>query len=257
MRQHNSLVDPWIDCGLTLIYWAWFIFGFLLFFSWQYLAAALFFREPEISLQRLNSRFFQIFLGIIRMTAPGQQIIIDKEVAAIRSAVIICNHLSYLDPLLLMALFPRHRTIVKSRFFSLPFFGWVVRKAGYLPSESRGKYASLLIDQLGNMEAYLKSGGNLFVFPEGTRSRDGQLGALQQGALKIARLSQAPIYVLRLRNTDKLFPPGKFLFQTRAQNSISLTLVERIEAGGLPAAQVMERIRAAYQLRDKEVPVIR
>ncbi|MCI5223736.1 MAG: hypothetical protein D3924_13965, partial [Candidatus Electrothrix sp. AR4] len=123
-----------LDSCITLIYWAWFIFGFLLFFSWRYLAAALFAHDPEIVFQRLNSRFFQIFLRIIRVTAPGQDIAIDEEVAVIRSSVIVCNHLSYLDPLLLISLFSRHRTIVKARFFAMPIFGRIITQSGYLPA---------------------------------------------------------------------------------------------------------------------------
>ncbi len=79
------------------------------------------------------------------------------------------------------------------------------------------------------MEPYLKSGGNLFVFPEGTRSRDGKIGELQRGALKIARICKAPIYVLQISNTDRLFTPGQFLFNTRIKNTIKIKIVACID----------------------------
>lgn len=229
----NSPLGPWadrcIDCWATLTCWAWFIFGYLLFFSWRYLVAALFTKDQQGRFQELTSQFYRIFFRIVRIIAPRHTIVIDDEVAEIRSAVIVCNHLSYLDPLLMIALFPQHKTIVKARFFGLPIFGWTLKKSGYLPSTSEGRYSKMMIEQMEAMPDFLAAGGNLFVFPEGTRSRDGKLGVLNKGAFKIARICRAPIYVLRINNTDKLFTPGRFLFNTRIQNSISVKIIERIE----------------------------
>lgn len=233
MQPHDnpsaSLANWCLDCGVTLLCWAWFLFGFLLFFSWRYAAAALLAKDPETAFQRLNSRFFQILFRIIRATSPQQKLRLDSEAKAIRSAVIVCNHLSYLDPLLLIALFPRHRTIVKTRFFRLPIFGRVIRKSGYLPAAGEGRFAPLLLRQMETMEAYLKTGGILFIFPEGTRSRDGRPGTMRKGALNIARMAKAPVYVLRIENTDRLFAPGRFLFKTREKNTISIKMIGRSE----------------------------
>ena len=236
---------------VTILCWAWFILGFLLFFSWRYLACALFVKEPEHCFQRLNSRFYQVFFRILRLTAPSHTWEVDKEVAAIRSAVIVCNHLSYLDPLLFIALFERHRTLVKTRFFSMPVFGWIIKKSGYFPASGEGRFTRMMLEQMQTMERFLHDGGNLFVFPEGTRSRDGQVGNLNKGAMKIARLCKAPIYVLQLAHTNKLFPPGKFLFQTRIKNTITLKIIDRIEPDyehHIPSASELEQqIMAAYK----------
>jgi 1-acyl-sn-glycerol-3-phosphate acyltransferase len=228
---------------VTIACWAWFTLGFIAFFSWRYVAAGLFAREKELSFQRLNSRFYRIFFRIVRLLAPRHRWEIDGQAAAVRSAVIVCNHLSYLDPLLLIALYERHRTIVKTRFFMMPIFGWVLKNAGYIPAAGEGRFARLMIDRMESMAGYLRSGGNLFIFPEGTRSRDGRIGALNRGALKIARLCGAPVYVLLLSNTDKLFPPGRFLFQTGTENTISLRILDRIEPDyrdRMPSVAVLE-----------------
>ena len=178
---------------------------------------------------------------------------IDDNVAAIRSSVIVCNHLSYLDPLLLIALFRQQKTIVKTRFFSMPVFGRIIKQSGYLPATSEGPFAQMMIVQMEKMESYLKAGGNLFVFPEGTRSRDGKIGNLNKGAFKIARICKAPIYVLEVRNTDKLFTPGKFLFNTRIKNTIGIKIIDCIEPDykqKLPsAAELEQRVRLAYSER--------
>ncbi len=239
------------DFFVTILCWLWFIPGFFLCFSWRYLASAMFARDKEVAFQRLNSRFYQIFFRILRSTAPRHQWEIDPAVTAIRSAVIICNHLSYLDPLLFIALFERQRTIVKARFFSMPVFGWIIKKSGYFPTSGKSKFTQMMVSQLATMESFLNSGGNLFVFPEGSRSRDGKVGALNRGAMKIARLCKAPIYVLQIAHTNDLFIPGKFLFQTRIRNTITLKIIDRIQPDSqrhLPSAAALEqRIMVAYR----------
>jgi 1-acyl-sn-glycerol-3-phosphate acyltransferase len=249
-QSFQHVTDRLLDTVVTFVCWTWFIFGFLFFFSWAYLAYALFTKNPESAFQRLNHHFFKIFFRVVRAIAPRQTLTIDDRIASIRSSVVVCNHLSYLDPLLLIALFPRQRTIVKPRFFDTPIFGWMIKKSGYLPAASEGRYARLMIEQMETMAPYLKTGGNLFIFPEGTRSRDGKIGNLNQGALKIARMCKAPLYVLQLRNTDKLFTPGKFLFNSRIDNHISIKIIDHIEPdyqNNPPStAQLEQMVRQAF-----------
>lgn len=247
--------DRLFDLAVTLLCWLYFTVGFLVFFSPLYLAAALFSSRPEQAFQRYNRIFYRGFFALLRTIAPRQQWVIDQRIASLRSSVIVCNHCSYLDPLLLIALLGRSKTIVKTVFFNLPIFGWVIRTAGYLPATATDNFAGLMLTQLETMGDYLASGGNLFIFPEGTRSRDGRIGTLHQGALKIARQFGAPVYVLCLQNTDRLFPSGAFLFAARRPNIISLRLVDHIAAaeGQLSLPELSERIRQALEHRLPEM----
>ena len=108
----------------------------------------------------------------------------------------------------------------------------------------------MMIKQMETMESYLKAGGNLFIFPEGTRSRDGKIGTLNKGAFKIARMYRAPVYVLEIRNTDKLFTPGKFFFNTRMNNTISVKIIDCIEpdykTSPPSTAELEQRVRQAF-----------
>jgi 1-acyl-sn-glycerol-3-phosphate acyltransferase len=225
----NKYLKPVCDLSVTLLLWGYFTLGFIVFFLPFYLAAYLFSENHEYAFQRLNHHFYKGFFFLIRILIPRQKWRIADEIKSIRSSIIVCNHLSYLDPLLLISLFPRHKTIVKSTFFSVPIFGWMLKQSGYIPSKSEGRLAELLIERIDAMDGYLVSGGNLFIFPEGTRSRDGTIGRLNKGAFKIARLCQTPIKVLYIRNTDKLFTPGKFLFNTFVSNIITVKPITGIE----------------------------
>ncbi len=219
-----------IDTGVTLACWTYFTLGYILFFAVRYAVYSWFPAQREFRFQSLNCRFYRGFFGLLRMLVPRHRWRIDPEVTALRSAVLVCNHVSYLDPLLFISLFEKQKTVVKTTFFKVPIFGWVLRHSGYFPAGGDDRFGGLMIDQVERLGTFLAGGGNFFIFPEGTRSRDGRIGPLNRGALKIARLSRAPIVVLQLTNTDKLFAPGRFLFTTRTANEISLSVIALLDA---------------------------
>ena len=216
------------DAAVTLACWGYFILAFVFPFCFIYGGAWLLPGSRESRFQRINSLFYRGFFRLLRKIAPGHQWRIDDQVKQIRSSIVICNHLSYLDPLLMLALFPKHKTVVKTNFFKVPIFGWVLRNAGYFPADGEGRYREMMIEQVEGMKKYLAAGGIFFIFPEGSRSRDGSIGPLRRGAVKIARLCNAPIHILRLDGTDNLFRPGKFFFNARMANIISLRSMDRI-----------------------------
>ena len=247
-RKHLKAL---LDVIITLSLWSYFTLGFIFFFSPFYLAAYLFSKNCERAFQRLNHKFYKGFFLLTRILIPWTKWRIQDEVCAIRSSVIVCNHLSYLDPILLISLFEQHRTIVKSRFFNVPIFGRVLELSGYIPSSCEGNLSGLMIQRTEEMDGYLASGGNLFVFPEGTRSLDGTIGRLNKGAFKIAKFCRKPIRVLFVRNTDKLFQPGRFLFNTCVPNLITVKQLASIEpeyqSTALSISELMSRVRTLLE----------
>lgn len=244
-------IKPIWDLVVTLSIWFYFTVGFVVLFSPFYLAAYPFTKNREIRYQRLNHYFYRGLFLVARTLGRGHKWRIDDGIRSIRSAVVVCNHQSYLDPLLLISLLERQKTIVKSSFFKVPIFSQMLQLSGYLPSVATGKLSDLMIRRIEEMDAYLAAGGNLFIFPEGTRSRNGRIGALNRGAFKIAKRCNAPIEVLSIRNTDKLMQPGRFRFHTCIDNTI---VVEHV-AGIMPDYQsetfsvsgVMARVREMLQ----------
>jgi 1-acyl-sn-glycerol-3-phosphate acyltransferase len=250
-------IKPFADPFLTLIYWSYFTLGYIIFFSPFYVGTAVFFKNRERIFQQLNHLFYRGFFFLVGKITPGLSIHIQDQVLSIRSSVIVSNHVSYLDPILLISLYGMQKTIVKSVFFRLPIFGWVIKNSGYLPSETGYDLNTLMIEQIEGMEAYLASGGNLFIFPEGTRSRDGKIGGLNKGAFKIARRCRAPISVLFIQNTDRLFRPEKFLFNTCIPNTIKIELIGNIipdDQRPLPGiSRLMNEVRDMMEARQDTI----
>jgi len=250
-RPSSTWVFILIDLLATLLLWSYFTVGFLVLFAPLYLLAAMLAPDRARAFQRLNHLFYRGFFRLCRLTMPRQKWRIDPAVTAVRSAVVVCNHVSYIDPLLLISLFARHTTIVKNRLLRIPIFGWMLALSGYLPAESQGPLAGRMVEQLEQMPGFLAAGGNLIVFPEGTRSRNGAVGALNAGAFKIARLCRAPLAVVRIENSDRLFTPGRFLFNTCRANTITVRLLAQVrppyDSAQFSVKELMGQVRALLE----------
>jgi 1-acyl-sn-glycerol-3-phosphate acyltransferase len=256
MDTAGRRLQPILDFIITIVLWTYFTAGFVLLFSPFYLWAGVFSKDRERAFQQLNSRFYRGFFYLVRRLMPGHRWRIQPEVADIRSAVVVCNHRSYLDSILLISLYERHSTIVKSQLFNIPVFGSMLKWSGYIPSSAEGRFAEMMIQRIEGMKAFLADGGNLIVFPEGTRSRDGRIGMLNKGAFKIARRCRAPIKVLFVRNTDRMFRTGSFSFDTRGPNTIHLELLGSVDAAAdgdeEPLKQVMGRVAAMLESQNQD-----
>ena len=217
------------DFIITVTLWVYYIMGFFVLFSPFYLYAFFFSSRREEAFQKLNHRLHRIFFSLLRAIVPKVKWRISDEVKALRSSIIIANHLSFLDPILFVSLFERQKTIVRSKYFKLPVFGWILKMSGYIPSATEEPFMEDMLGQIKNMKDYLSEGGNLFIFPEGTRSFNGRISPFDKGAFRIAKLCTAPIKVVFIRNTGKLFPPGKFLFDTCNEHVIEVDLAGSLE----------------------------
>lgn len=255
LRRYAKLA---VDAVVTFTLWFYYIFGWLAFCPLFYLLAYGFSRDRERAFQRLNHLFYRSFFWLLRLITPGLSWRVQEQIREIHSSVVVANHLSYLDPILLVSLFPRQTTIVKKDFFSYPVFGWLLRMSGYLPSAAGGEFSPLMITRIEAMKDYLASGGNLFVFPEAHRSRDGRIGPFSKGVFTIARRCRAPITVLSIRNTDRLFMPDRILFNTCVPNtievSISARLVPDYDSADFSIAGLMAEVRTLMERHQERQP---
>jgi 1-acyl-sn-glycerol-3-phosphate acyltransferase len=220
-----------IDVTRTLLLWVYFLGGFVVFFSPFCLWAFFFASRREAAFQKIISIFCASFFVLLRVLIPRLSIRIAEDVSSLKGCVVVCNHRSYLDPILLISIFRRQKTIVRQDLFRLPIFGWILKQIGYLPSYAGDQFAELMLDQLGQMQNFFSRGGVVFIFPEGTRSRDGRIGRLKKGAFKVAEQFQVPIQILRVRNTERVFRPGQFAFDTCTPNIVEVNCLGDIEPG--------------------------
>ena len=248
------------DFGGTLILWVYFTAGFILFFAPVYLAAWIFVRDTALAFQGLNRLFYKGFFRLLARLAPAQVWRIDPQIDAIRGAVVVCNHVSYLDPLLLVAMLPRHTTVAKARLFRIPIFGRMLKLSGYIPATTENGQGARVLARLEALPDELAAGGNLFVFPEGTRGRSGEVGPLRKGVFKLARSLRTPLHVLKVEGTDRLFFPGRFAFHLTRPNTIILRHLavlspeEILNAGSAQAlAEKVHRL-LAQSTHDAAVP---
>ena len=117
---------------------------------------------------------------------------IGKEHIPEGAALLCPNHTGLSDPLFVvfaMGLKNRPQVMAKAEFMRTPVLGWLLKQAGVFAVE-RGKSDVGAIKRA--MKA-LKSGDKLLIFPEGTRSKDGELGEGKTGAAMLAVRTGAPI----------------------------------------------------------------
>ena len=213
---------------ITLLLWGYFLLGSTVLFLLFHVPSYLFSKNSAPAFQKITHINMKIYFALARFLIPRTKFKIPNEIRQINSSVVVCNHLSYLDPILLISIFKRNCTIVKSTFFRIPFFGWLLRNSHYMPSAASELRGEAMVENLENIKEHLAAGGNFFVFPEGTRSRDGKLAAFNKGVFSIARYCNAPIALVYIKNTNKLFRPGTFLLNTSDDIKIEVELIESL-----------------------------
>lgn len=245
------------DLLVTLILWCYFLFGYLFLLPLLFMPAYIFAQNGTTAFQKVNHLHLKCFFALTRFLAPRTKFTIPSDVRKIHSSVIVCNHLSYLDPILLISLFGRQRTIVKHTFFKVPIFGWFLRNAGYISSGTRDMLGPAMINNLEEIKKHLAEGGILFVFPEGTRSRDGRLAPFNKGVFTIARYCNAPLKLILIKGTNKLFPPGHFLFNAHESNEIKLELIGALnpdyKGNNFSISSVADQTRSLFEKKTQRL----
>ncbi len=146
--------------------------------------------DPQRRQRRLQGavhhsfRFFVWLMcvtGILRLQVDGRERL--REIAGV---LVIANHPTLIDVVVLISLFPALDCIVKAALWRNPFIRGVVRAVGYISNDNPAQ----LLEQCTQR---LQAGNALLVFPEGTRSRPGQPLHFQRGAAQIAVRSRAPV----------------------------------------------------------------
>jgi 1-acyl-sn-glycerol-3-phosphate acyltransferase len=228
---------------VTVLLWAYFVGAFVAGYWIVFLVTGML--RGRRGLAWTLGNYARNFFHVVRLAIPRVRLVVPEraQLRRTRGNVVVCNHLSFLDPLLLLSLLPNVITIVRPDFFRVPVFGWLLRGAGFLGPDLFTEGQSWV----AKVERHLRLGGNLLIFPEGTRSRDGQLAPFKKGAFYLAKHLAAPISVLRISGTSALFPPGRFSFDAATTRPIEvrqLAVIAVADAAECTTHELTAKVRA-------------
>ena len=114
----------------------------------------------------------------------------DEYIPTQGAAILVCNHVSFVDAILLMAASPRPiHFIMDHQIFKVPVLGWLFRLAKAIPIASRSQDPKAYEAAFETAALVLKDGGLVCIFPEGGITRDGSLQEFKGGIMKILERS--------------------------------------------------------------------
>lgn len=125
----------------------------------------------------------------------------DEHIPVSGPAVLISNHVSFMDAVLIMAASPRPiRFIMDHRIFATPVLGSVFRLAKAIPIAPRSEDPHTYEAAFATARQVLDEGDLLGIFPEGSITRDGELQPFKGGVLKILQANPVPVVPIGLSN---------------------------------------------------------
>jgi 1-acyl-sn-glycerol-3-phosphate acyltransferase len=127
--------------------------------------------------------------------------------------VMVANHLSLLDILVLFRLFRHFKWVSKIENFKVPFIGWNMSMNRYIKLR-RGDRDSV-IEMMAECEKTIAEGNSIMMFPEGTRSPNGVLRPFKPGAFELAKKTQTAILPIVISGTADALPKRGFVLQGR------------------------------------------
>lgn len=123
--------------------------------------------------------------------------------------VFAANHISALDiPLIYTSLPVPFRILAKKELFRYPFMGWHLSRSGQIPVDDKDARSNLR--SLARAVDTVKSGMALMVFPEGGRSKTGQIQSFLSGAFYVAIKAGAPVIPMAIVGTYQVLPMNTF-----------------------------------------------
>lgn len=162
----------------------------------------------EVYAQRTVHKIWTAFvwvvtaLGVIEVEFSGAELLAEDT-----GTLVIANHPSLIDVVLIMSLMNRTQCVVKPGVWSNPFMRGVVRATNYIPN--LGDPERLIHDCVG----VLRAGNNLVMFPEGSRTVPGEKPRLQRGFANIAVRASSPVRLVSISCSPPTLFKGEKWYQ--------------------------------------------
>src|SRR5215468_5990467 len=204
---------PMLARLLSLLFWIFMVVSSLLLFPIASLvwATTVLFDRKLVVLHRFTCFWASLYTWlnpVWRVHIEGRERI-RPDVAY----VMVANHQSLLDILVLFRLFVHYKWVSKIENFRIPCVGWNMSLNRYIKLR-RGDRESVE-QMMAACEATVADGSSIMMFPEGTRSHDGRLKAFKHGAFTLAQRMRAPILPIVVEGTAAALPKRGFVLQGR------------------------------------------
>ncbi len=178
-----------------------------------------------------------------------------ENIPAGRACIFMCNHVSNLDPPVLVPAIPtRCSVLLKKELMAIPILGTAMRMGGFIPVE-RGSKRDAAQQTVAAATRAVQQGLNIVVFPEGTRAIDGRLANFKKGPFFLAMGTGAPIIPVAISGTETMLRKGSSLL---TPGVATIQMLRAIEPGDYATrealmAAVREAIAGALPERMKPV----
>jgi 1-acyl-sn-glycerol-3-phosphate acyltransferase len=185
-----------------------------------------------------------LWLAGVRLRVVGRE-----RLQAGQNYLFMPNHQSNVDaPVVLLALGRDARMMAKASLFRIPLLGQALRLAHFVPIVREDREAA--IASVGQAAEALRRGLDFVVFPEGTRSRDGQLLELKKGPFFMALEGGVPVVPVRIDGSRRVMRRGERVIHPGRVDVQILEPIDPAPLGGPEEArreQIRERVRSALQ----------
>jgi 1-acyl-sn-glycerol-3-phosphate acyltransferase len=164
--------------------------------------------------------------NIVRNLGIVLDVVGRENMAPGETYLVMSNHQSHYDvPVLFQVVGPNIRMITKKELFKVPIFGAALETGGFIAIDRRNRHAALR--SLEQARALLASGTHVWIAPEGTRSRTGELLPFKKGAFYLALEARLPILPVTLSGTrDALRAEG---LRSRAGAHVRVTIHPKMD----------------------------
>ncbi|MFH2091819.1 MAG: lysophospholipid acyltransferase family protein [Pseudomonadota bacterium] len=161
-----------------------------------------------------------------------------------KSYVIVSNHQSQLDILLIYRLFFPMRWVSKEAVFKLPFLGWNMVLNGYIKLK-RGDKKSIA-NMMEQCEQLLTQNISIMIFPEGTRSETGFVKPFKPGAFILAKKMKKPILPMVINNSYRALP--KYSLKISGRHHMTVRVLDEIPYSAFKDMEIDDIARMVRQL---------
>lgn len=142
-------------------------------------------------------------------------------------SILLANHQSMGDILVLFGLRKHFKWVAKQSLFRIPFIGWNMRLNGYVSLNRTGLKS--IKQMMHKCQELLTDGSSILLFPEGTRSLDGNLRSFKLGAFQLACNARVPVTPIVLNGTFEALPKSGWIFRNKTPVTMEMKVLSPID----------------------------